>query len=132
MERQYLNILRLALHASPMQREPSRSSHYNNGLLERVQTNGGPGVIQSVSYTYNTNGDVTEIQNADQVVRYFYDENGNRVLEVDAEGNYVKRVFSSDNLLLVETKYSQASTQSIPAIQSTVDAGAASITWRLG
>ncbi len=91
---------------------------YAAGLLTGVRAiSAGGAVIENTQYHYTANDDIVHIQNGStQEVRYFYDANGNRVLEVDAEGNYVKRVFSSDNLLLSESKYTESSAQGMPAV----------------
>ncbi|VUD61691.1 putative deoxyribonuclease RhsB [Thalassocella blandensis] len=91
---------------------------YTGDLLTGVKSYGANGsVVEHIQYAYNDNDDVIQIKNGDQDLRYFYDANGNRVLEVDAEGNYLSRIFSSDNLLLSETQYTDASSHAMPALQ---------------
>jgi YD repeat-containing protein len=61
---------------------------------------------QTISYTYNGNGDVLTATDASgNVVTYQYDGNGNLTLQRDQAGNTITRTYGSKNELLTETSY---------------------------
>src|SRR5262249_41354750 len=65
---------------------------------------------RTVRFTYNGNGDVTEVMHGPgNVVTYTYDVHGNRVFERDSAGNTITRDYElPKNLLRTETRYLQA------------------------
>ncbi len=61
---------------------------------------------QSLSFTYNSNGDVlTATDGSGNVTTYLYDNNGNAGTVCDQAGNTVTRTYDSTNHLLTETRY---------------------------
>ncbi|MFT3733512.1 MAG: DUF6531 domain-containing protein [Rhodocyclaceae bacterium] len=76
------------------------------GQLTNILAPAVGGVSQSVSYEYNTNGDITkQIDARNQPVVYEYDNNGNLTLQRDFAGNTIKRTYGNQNELLTETVY---------------------------
>ncbi|MEK6789605.1 MAG: LysM peptidoglycan-binding domain-containing protein [Pseudomonadota bacterium] len=74
--------------------------------LTQVLTPAVEGQRLSTRYTYDTAGNVTRITDGrSNAVTYEYDGNGNRVLERDALGNTLTRVFSATHQRLNETRY---------------------------
>lgn len=64
------------------------------------------GVSQVVSYSYNTNGDLTQVVDGENhAVEMQYDANGNQALQRDAAGNTVARTYDARNQLLTESAY---------------------------
>lgn len=60
----------------------------------------------TTSYTYNANGDVTQVTDgAGRTVTMAYDANGNQTQQQDAAGNTVTRVYDALNHLVTETAY---------------------------
>lgn len=76
--------------------------------LTNVQGPSGSG--QNVSYTYNANGDVTQVTDSrGNWTKYSYDAQGNQVTQQDNLGNTIVRTYDSTaagfNQLLTETVY---------------------------
>jgi len=65
------------------------------------------GATQTTSFTYNANGDVTSVTDANGNATVFqYDANGNRTYERDAQGNVVTRTFNlANNRMLTQTRW---------------------------
>jgi YD repeat-containing protein len=78
--------------------------------LTKYQSPAVNGVVQSVTYNYDTAGNVINVTDGrGNAVTYSYDLNGNREKEVDVLGNTVTRTFNTNNQLLSETRYTIAS-----------------------
>ncbi|MFC5473581.1 HNH endonuclease [Paraherbaspirillum soli] len=67
------------------------------------------GVSQTLTYTYNADGNVASVQDGLQhVVSYTYDANGNLLTQRDQAGDTIQRSYGANNQLLSETVYRQA------------------------
>jgi YD repeat-containing protein len=76
------------------------------GQLARIAAPAVNGVLQSRSFGYNGNGDVTSTTDGQgNVINYQYDDNGNQTLQLDALGNTISRTYDSNNQLSTETLY---------------------------
>ncbi|WP_229008360.1 LysM peptidoglycan-binding domain-containing protein [Methylophilus sp. Leaf408] len=79
-----------------------------NKQLTNIQGPSGSG--QNVSYTYNTNGDVTQVTDSrGNWTKYTYDAQGNQLTQQDNLGNTIVRTYDSTatgfNQLLTQTVY---------------------------
>lgn len=82
-----------------------------NGRLTSVQTPPVNGQRLLTSYTYDVDGNVTSVTDGrGKTVTYGYDAKGNRILERDAAGDLIKRVYGAANELLSEIRFSQPAT----------------------
>ncbi|HYD36729.1 MAG TPA: hypothetical protein VEA60_03895, partial [Allosphingosinicella sp.] len=59
----------------------------------------------TVSFAYNSNGDVTSVTEAGRTTVYSYDSRGNMIQSRDAAGNTVTRTYGARNELLSSTEY---------------------------
>jgi YD repeat-containing protein len=97
----------------------SSTAGNNIRQLLKVESQAVNSVKQSVTYTYDTDGNVkTVVDGRTNTLTYDYDSKGNRIKEYDNMGNTLSRTFDSNNHLLTETRYSVASTTS-PSGQET-------------
>jgi YD repeat-containing protein len=83
----------------------------SNGQLTNIQGPFGSG--QNVSYTYNTNGDVTQVTDSrGNWTKYTYDAQGNQLTQQDNLGNTIVRTYDSTatgcNQLLTQTAFTGA------------------------
>jgi YD repeat-containing protein len=79
-----------------------------NKQLTNIQGPSGSG--QNTSYTYNTNGDITQVtDNRGNWTKYTYDTQGNQLTQQDNLGNTIVRTYDSTatgfNQLLTQTVY---------------------------
>lgn len=100
-------------------------SYDSNGQLINVQTPSVNGQRITTSYAYDANGNVTQITDGrGNAVSYQYDGSGNKILERDALGNTIKRIYSSANELLNEIHYSVPATYNAGAWTNPPDSSA--------
>ncbi|HLD68618.1 MAG TPA: DUF6531 domain-containing protein, partial [Pseudomonas sp.] len=86
-------------------------SYDATGQLTQVQSPAVNGPRLVTGYAYDADGNLTRVTDGrGNAVTYGYDTSGNRVLERDALGTTLARVYSSANQLLNEIRYSQAAT----------------------
>jgi YD repeat-containing protein len=90
------------------QGQATKLSYDGNGQLTRIELPPAQAgaATQSISYSYNSNGDVLSATDANgNTTSYAYDSQGNLTLQRDAAGNVISRTYGSKNELLTETRY---------------------------
>lgn len=76
------------------------------GQLTRIDAPGAAGTTATTRFTYNASGDLVRVEDAEgRAIVMEYDERGNQVLQRDAMGNTLARVFDAQNRIVAETVY---------------------------
>jgi YD repeat-containing protein len=80
--------------------------YFATGQLKSVTSLAGGAVVQTITYSYDANGDVTSVTDGqNNVTTFLSDSRGNTYYQRDAAGNTITRYYNFQNQLERESRY---------------------------